>query len=155
MNPARGGYIDCTNDGAGDLAHLGKGGGHVGDGVTVPAIPEDDPFCNDDTATGIDDPNNTYGDIVVFVSSLVSANPFGQTYQNETDYAHDPVDEHFGYPFLDWDWRDPVNTFTAFEGSGDTIVYPATGGWIDHYFGVYTSDDANDNDDTISHPHKN
>lgn len=134
LDPETTGFLSCTRDSTADATNLGKGGGHIGDGVTVPN------HAGHQFQTEVENNCETDGfvpgDIVIFVSNLVSANPFGQVYDDEHDATDDPVDEHFGYPVLDSDAEAPSDWDDdgQFDGTGDTVVYAATGGWVDHYF---------------------
>lgn len=156
LNPPPGGFASCTRDASSDVAKLGKGGGHIGDGVTVPNVAHmrNDTLrqavkgnCTADIdGDGTVGAQEVPGDIVIFVSNLVSANPFGQAYLDEHDPSHDSgVDEGFGWPGVDSDAQalSDWNNDGYFDGTGDTIVYPATWGWTDHYFDRFTSQNDN------------
>lgn len=99
-----------TGGSAVDAVNLGKGGGHAKDGTDVPAL-----------LAGC--PN---GDVAVFVMQLVSANPFGDDVGGAPHTDHD-----FGWPGLDSTAEIPGSDTS---GSGDTIVYLPTNGWIDHFY---------------------
>ncbi len=84
------------------------------------------------------------GDIVISTTALVSANPFGASYPHQADASHNGVDEHFGWSGIDGDAQalSDWSSDGVVDGTGDTIVYLPTAGWIDHFYFVDTSPDA-------------